>query len=192
MPDFIVSTEPAEYPLSLSVVQSYLRLDTQDDLDVVIDLIAAATSLAEQHTNRTFISTEYIIYYDKLPNSRNRNVNFLRLTKGEILNVSNITLTFDDDTTETLSGYLLTNTNTDGKVWPNNDDWGVTSSLSLKAQNAVAITYTAGYGINDTKIPAGIKNVLLQMIAFMYENREGDDIPESIMNRLNAFRVVVV
>jgi uncharacterized phiE125 gp8 family phage protein len=49
-----------------------------------------------------------------------------------------------------------------GKIWP----------ITFPQQNAVSMTFTAGYGANAAALPEGLKTAIKMLVANWYENRE--------------------
>lgn len=178
-------------PLDISDVQEFLRLDTQDDLETIQTLIKSANDIAERYCNRTLIQTEYQLFHDYLPAGRYYNDNFLQLMKGSIIAVSELKVHNDDGTTEVLTDFILTEENMDGKLYPLSTLTWV-AEKSQRYKKGVEITYTAGYGANRSDIPYGMISGLLQIVAFLYENRGCEEVPQSILSSLNAFRIVTV
>ncbi len=185
---YTVKTKPTILPLNVSDVQEYLRLDNDDDVNTVTDLIETARDIAQEYTNRTFITTEYVLLYDRLPSAKICDNNYIKLIKGSIINVSEVKVFNDDATTEVLVDYILTHDNMSGRLYPSLE-CGWTTDKVLQLRNAVQITYTAGYGTARGDVPAGLKNAMMQLIAFLYESREGGEIPATIMRGFDKFKI---
>jgi uncharacterized phiE125 gp8 family phage protein len=63
---------------------------------------------------------------------------------------------------------------------------------NLRAINAVAIAFTAGYGDEADDVPAGFREAILELIAFLYEHR-GEapaELPIDVLALLAPFRVI--
>ena len=190
-----VITPPSNLPLDYSDVQEYLRLETEQDTETITNLIKSVTSLAQEYTNRTFISTEYQLFNDRLPASLNPDDNYIILDKGPIVSVDEIKVHITDSVgsppEEVLTDYILTNETMDGKVYPlSTYTWELTGTP--RNRKAVEITFTAGYGTSKRDVPFGLKSILIQMVSFLYENREGTVIPEGITKGLDAYRIVTI
>jgi uncharacterized phiE125 gp8 family phage protein len=59
----------------------------------------------------------------------------------------------------------------------------------LRAVNGVAIAFTAGYG-DAAAVPAPIKTAILQTIAWLYDHRGGDGLPDAALALLAPYRAV--
>jgi uncharacterized phiE125 gp8 family phage protein len=67
----------------------------------------------------------------------------------------------------------------------------VSPPIDLRAINAVAIAFTAGYGDAGDDVPAGYRQAILELIAFLYENR-GEapaELPLDVLALLAPFRL---
>ena len=61
----------------------------------------------------------------------------------------------------------------------------------LRAINAVAVAFTAGYGDAADDVPAGFRAAILELIAFLYEHR-GEapaELPADVLALLAPFRI---
>jgi uncharacterized phiE125 gp8 family phage protein len=104
-----------------------------------------------------------------------------------------VTYTLGDDSTATLSAtqYRVDRNSTPGVVrqlragtWPGN----------LDDQNAVTVTWWAGYGASGTSVPAAIRHAILMLVAHWYERRmaadsmSGNEIPYGVKSLLDSQR----
>ena len=48
---------------------------------------------------------------------------------------------------------------------------GATWPVALRANNAIEISYTSGYGDAAADVPAPVKRAVKQMAAYLYQNR---------------------
>jgi uncharacterized phiE125 gp8 family phage protein len=59
-------------------------------------------------------------------------------------------------------------------------------------EDDVVISYDAGYG-NAEDVPADIKQAIMMLAGYLYENREGlGEIPQSVKDILNPYKVLKV
>ncbi len=49
--------------------------------------------------------------------------------------------------------------------------FGVTPPVGLRAINAVAVAFTAGYGDGESDVPFAVKQAILEIVAEIYTNR---------------------
>lgn len=165
-----VTTTAANKPLTLDSVKSYLRINlsdkSQDDfLEILID---AATNFGEKYTNRDFINKTYTTFRDnfqdcfELRRSRVSDVTSVKYLISDVLTTVAITVWGFTDVTDYSEIFLK-----EDQQWP--------TDVDLIPQ-AVEITFIAGYGADDTNVPADIKLAMLSHIAFIFENRGDCDV----------------
>src|ERR1700685_3399184 len=67
MPTLQIETPPVCTPVSLEDAKNYLRVEFDDDDDLITGLIEAATEACETYTARSFVSKGYIQTLDSFP-----------------------------------------------------------------------------------------------------------------------------
>lgn len=67
----------------------------------------------------------------------------------------------------------------DGQTWP----------VALRNRNAIEITYVAGFGANAAAVPATIKRAILQIAAYLFDNRGSGCSPEKIISSTGALQI---
>jgi uncharacterized phiE125 gp8 family phage protein len=65
--------------------------------------------------------------------------------------------------------------------------------VNLRAANAIAVAFEAGYGTDPADVPAAIRTAILILTAHLYEAR-GDSVvqPPEIVAQLAPFRVIML
>jgi uncharacterized phiE125 gp8 family phage protein len=168
---YILAVGPVNKPLTLAEVKDHLILDIADtsEDDYLNFLIDAVAEFGEKYVRRDFITRTYETYRDDFCDS-------LELRKNPVQSVSKVERLVDDVLTEVpTTVYFATLSNTYphlslkvSQSWPTDAD---------NIEQAVKITFVAGFGDDSTDIPDKYKNAMLAHIAFIYENRgdcEGD------------------
>jgi uncharacterized phiE125 gp8 family phage protein len=184
-------TAPAVEPVTLTEAKAHLRVDTSDDDAYIGTLITAAREWCEQYLDRTLVNTQYVMRLDAFPHE----IELPRppmATSGTTTAVT-LTYTLGDDSTATLSAtqYRVDRNSTPGVVrqlragsWPAN----------LDDQNAVTVTWWAGYGASGTSVPAAIRHAVLMLVGQWYERRMaadsmgGNEIPFGVRSLLDSQR----
>jgi hypothetical protein len=72
-------------------------------------------------------------------------------------------------TTLSSAVYVVDNVSEPARITPN---FGNVWPTTLQRINAAEVTFTVGYGADETFVPAGIKHWILMRVATLYENRE--------------------
>lgn len=156
-------TPPAVEPLDLAEVKEHLRVTAADEDTMLESLIIAARERAEIYTERALIQQTWAVYLDAFPAGE------IRLAMPPLLAVSTVTYYDADGVEQTLDAaeFYADNKSKPARLVPVNS-WPATQCRP----NAVAITYTAGYGAAAIAVPQVIKQAMLLMVGEMYENRE--------------------
>jgi uncharacterized phiE125 gp8 family phage protein len=174
-----LTTPPASEPITLAEAKAHLKVDTDADDALIERLIAAARARAEWHTGRAFVTQSWIFWLDAWPET-------IDLPLPPLQSVLSITAYTRADIAHTLSSsdYTVANNRIalkDGRAPP----------TDLRRLNAVAIAFTAGYGV-ASDVPAPLRVAILSLIAFLYEHR-GEapaDLPQDILAHLAPYRVL--
>lgn len=161
MPIAII-TPPAVRPVTLEQIKQHLRLDTNDEDDLLNSYCDAATEFIESHISKFLIKRNVRQFVDEIPQS-----NELLL---EAEPVSEVTL---------VRGYTV---NGEPHDFSSNEykflqydspprlSFEGTNSSSLSA-NGIEIDMVAGYGDSGTDIPQNVIRALFVLIAHWYEHR---------------------
>lgn len=161
-----VQTSPAVEPVTLSEAKAHCRVDTSDDDTYISTLITAARQWVEQYLDRSLVHQQYVMRLDSFPYE----IELPRppmATAGTTTAVA-VTYTLGDESTATLSAtqYRVDRNSTPGVVrqlrsgtWPGN----------LDDQNAVTVTWWAGYGASGTSVPAAIRHAILMLVGHWYD-----------------------
>jgi len=166
-----LNTPPAAEPVTLAEAKLHLKVDTADDDTLITRLIAAARARAEWHTGRAFVSQGWTLHLDAWPCD-----GVIEIPLPPLQSVSSIVTTARDDTTATLDPSLYT---VDAASAPARIALAANTAppTNLRRIDAIAITFTAGYG-DAIAVPAPIKEAILDLTAAMYENR--GELPEEL------------
>ena len=165
-------TAPAVEPVTLAEAKAHLRVDTSDDDALIQNLVQSAREWCEQYLDRTLVHTQWVMRFDKFPDSGIEPVELPRppmVTSGTATAVT-LTFTTEPGATSTYSTaeYRVDRHATPGTVLP---IYGSTWTPHRQDDNAISVTWWAGYGPTGASVPAAIRHAMLMLIAFWYENR---------------------
>ena len=159
--EYILLTDSAIEPISLSEVKTHLRIDTNDYDNILTPLIKTARNLAESYTGRDFINKTWELYLDSFQSGLELKKTKLQSITSFQYILNNVLITFDS------SKYYFTKSENYSKIY-------LKSSESFPSfddiKQAIKITFVSGYGATTNDIPQGLKNALLNHIAYLFEN----------------------
>lgn len=164
-------TAPAELPVSLDEAKAHLRVDGNDEDDLIDILIRAATSHAERLMGRAIVEQTWDFYLDEFPSD-----GWINIPKPPLISVTGFFYTSGDtETAVDASVYRIDSASEPARIsLAENASWPTPAVVS----NAVRIRFTAGY-IDDssppsltTAIPFDIIAAIKLMIGTLYANRE--------------------
>jgi len=173
-------TPPATEPVTLTDAKLHLKVDTTDDDTLITSLIVAARARAEWHTGRAFITQSWKFWLDAWPGARgdDRLPPALSTTPPvpiavplpPLASVASITTYAMDDSASVMdtSQYQVDTASSPGRIALKA---GVTPPVNLRALNAIAIAFDAGYGNAASGVPDAIKRAILMIVADLYANR---------------------
>ena len=179
-------TPPALEPVTLADARAHLKVDVSDDDALIARLIAAARARAEWHTGRALITQSWRLWLDTWPCS-----GVIELPLPPLQSVASVTAYAPDDTTTVLdpATYQVDAASSPARLTLRAT---VSPPTDLRALNAVAIEFTAGYGDNASDVPPPIVEAILELVAFAYENR-GEapaELPLDCLALLAPYRVI--
>ena len=200
-------TPAQQHAITYTEASDYLRLDDQQDVDLIRALIRSATNYVETYTGRALInrtlkfSMDYIEEVDLQLHEGMRigpdltiRRKYIELPKPPVASVTSV-ITFDDNDTATTfnaSKYYVDNQREPARIILRT---GETFPTALRVGNAVEVTYVAGYGSAGSSVTESMRLAMLQFVTFNYEHRGDSEsttprIPENIHHFLAPFKVL--
>lgn len=165
-------TGPAVEPVTVAEAKAHLRVDTSDDDAYIGTLITAAREWVESYLDRTLVHTQWVMRLDKFPDNGTEDVSLPRppmVTSGTATAVS-LTFTAESGSTSTYStaSYRVDRNATPGAV---KTLYGQAWPAHRWDDNAISVTWWAGYGASGSSVPAAIRHAILMLVGYWYENR---------------------
>lgn len=170
-------------PVTLAEAKAHMKIDVNDENDLIASLIVAARIQAEQITRRTIVKKTLKASFDgsfggELPwwdGTREGALvefqsSFLELPYPPAISVQEVGL-FDDSDVKTValpSTYIVDTSSQDlpgrlvlrrGCVWP----------VALRVINGMEVNYTAGY--EDGSVPSALKTAVMMLATALYQTR---------------------
>lgn len=177
-----LKTAPAVEPITLNEAKNHLRVDTANDDTLITALITTARQLAERETKRAFITQTWEMYLDsataeiEIPKSPLQSITSIKVISeaGVSSEVSNTWYVVD--VSENLPGRVKLKS---GYTWPSHRNFA-----------SFIIEFKAGYGDAATNIPEPLRQAILQLIGFLYDNRGAEEIPKGIKQLLWPYKIL--
>lgn len=164
-------------PITLTEAKAHLRVEHDSENSLIESLIKSARYWCEGFTRRSFVSQTWVLKLDDFPSNEGN----IYLPSPPLLSIINFT--YIDENGDSNSLDLDTDYNVDtvsdpGLIYlPYEVDW----PTARDQQNAITITFLAGYGDTANTIPDAIKQAILLLVGHWYEHRE-DVVIGSIAN----------
>ena len=160
---YTTTTAPADEPLTVAEVKTYLKVDSSAEDTLLAVLIQAARESVEKYCRIAVIEQEITEYYPRFL------FYGLRLSVSPLVSVDEVTYIDAGGTEQTLLPAVY-------GVYPEIKPpmvfltYGQTFPTTRSQPNAVKVVYTAGYEDADA-VPAAIRQAMYLMIADWYDNR---------------------
>ena len=156
-----VSVQPEQEPIGLDQAKAHLRIDDDSDDEMILSLITAARMMAEQILNRPLITQTLVYKLDAWPDG---DIILPRPPVQSVTSVAYVDSAGDSQTWDSGSYDVFL------------DDWnpriapvyGGTWPTALAQNDAIAVTYVAGYGDTGLVVPAPILQAMLLMVDKLY------------------------
>ena len=182
MAGIVVTTEPAQEPVTLQEVKEHLRVEDGIDERFLRPLIETARRFAESHLGRRLVTTTLTQTYDvakdfdeplwegtKIGADIQFYKPYLTLGEGPVQSVVHVK-TYDDADNATVfatSKYYVDNAREPARILLRK---GETWEPNLRVANGIEVQYVVGYS-SIYAIPEPIRMGILQHIAHLYEHR---------------------
>lgn len=167
MPPFSVSvTPPVATPVSLTEVKRQLQIVGNDDDELLLRLIYVAAETIRDNCKIAMITETRRLTLDRFPCE-------IRPDRAPLIAVTSITYSDTNETTQTLSSSLYTvdTQSRPGRIIP---AYGESWPTTLYHENAVAVTYTAGYGSAPSSVPYALRHAVLLVVQRLFEGCENE------------------
>lgn len=221
IPALQVVTAASGYPITVQDAKRQLRITHSYEDAHIQELIAAATSWAQNETRRHFLTATVRLSFDRFP-IRRCSVSFkgrfdsltmhevsksasarngaIFLPGGKVTAINDVKYDDEDDVEQTLTGPTSSPAGTDYQEDITDDDEAFVmpkvdedwpSTLGGKV-NAVRIEYDVGFGSKATDVPGDIRQAIRFRVADMFVNRTDSNVATTAAENLLApWRVMV-
>ena len=154
---------PALEPVTLEDVKAHLRVDHDDEDDLLSAAIVAARTHVENATRRALIEQGWRIHLDRWPRQR-----MLRLPIAPLITVDEIRVrTGDGPTVVDAEDYAVDAASVPGRLVVSGD----VTSPAARTPGAIEIDVTAGYGPLAAHVPSPLRHAVMMLVTHWYEQR---------------------
>jgi uncharacterized phiE125 gp8 family phage protein len=153
---------PLAEPLTLAEVRAHLRLDTQDEDELLAALITVAREHLEREAGLVLASRDFRLCLDAWPDD-----GILTIARGPVRQVTEVTV-YDgegDGQAVDLGGHLL-----DGEARPARL-WLRQTPEPGRVLNGIEVEFVAGFGESGAEVPETLKRAMLLHIGAMFACR---------------------
>lgn len=156
-------------PISLDEAKAHLRVDLDEEDELVMACIAASRSYLETVCGRSFVSQtwDYTIDND-WPCVDSEPV--IELPRAPLVSVTSISYVDSDGATQTLASnqYVVDGSETIGRIYP---AYAVIWPTVRTQNRAITVRFVAGYGA-AAAVPEAIKQAVLLLVGHFYAQRQ--------------------
>jgi uncharacterized phiE125 gp8 family phage protein len=185
---------PLVEPISLEQARAHLRVDHYEEDALIASLIAAATAHLDGWSGilgRALVNQTWLQKFPRFPSGA-----VLGLALAPVQSIVSITYFDADNVQQTLAGSVYTALDDElgpfvtlqvGKAWP----------ATFAREDAVTVTFVAGYGAAASDVPPAIRHAMLLLVGHWYEHREAvvigtgtAQLPQAVRSLLAPYRKV--
>ena len=164
---YVVTSEPASEPLSLSDLKTRLRITSCEFDAELTDMIKAARKQVELETHRKLVTQTVALYMDRFPSS-----NTIEIRQLPVASVTSVTYIDEDVASQTFSSALYTTDLTGSPariILLENQSWKDTEPEYPKA---VTVTFVAGAAVGA--VPVEAKLAMVEWCRMHWGDCDGD------------------
>lgn len=167
------STQSVVEPVTITDAKAHLRVDTDDDNNYIMGLVAAARGWVEEYLDRSLVHTQWTMRLDGFPLNGLDNIELPRPPMATASGVTAVAITYTTETGAVVvfpsNEYRVDRNSTPGTISPLYEQaWPV----HRRDENSVMITWWGGYGEDGRSVPTQIRHAILMLVAHWYDRRE--------------------
>jgi uncharacterized phiE125 gp8 family phage protein len=185
------SVAPTVEPVSLALAKQHLRVDHNDENELIAEYIASATAWVESYLERSLLRQTWQLVFDGFP-CDGENIEMRRPPTLDLLTFTYYDVNDDEQDVDVDSFTTMFNVDCGliglnaGYAWPVVSD----------RPGPVRISYRAGYGTDASSVPADIRRAVRTMVEHQYRTRGpvavgtiASQMPFSVMEDLAQYKV---
>ena len=166
--DLVLVNDPSTKVVEVADIKAQLRIDTNDENDLLGYYIDAATDMAENYCNRHFITHQYKLYFNEKVDKAS--LIFPNCTLEEAGSNKPVNWVDDNGAAQSSDKAYIDAFSNPSLVYLSSDFPGTT--LKDNAANTFYFWFNTGYGSASSDVPEAIKQAIKLIVADMYYFRE--------------------
>ena len=166
--DLVLVNDPSTKVVEVADIKAQLRIDTNDENDLLGYYIDAATDMAENYCNRHFITHQYKLYFNE--QVQTASLIFPNCTLEETGSNKPINWLDENGAAQSSDKAYIDAFSNPSLVYLSSDFPGTT--LKDNAANTFYFWFNTGYGSASADVPEAIKQAIKLIVADMYYFRE--------------------
>lgn len=163
-----IVTPAGSEPIGLSDVKNFLRIDHDNDDELIQEiLIPAARQMCEEYTRRILVTTTIDEYFDKFPTNRWNNLsNIIYLSRGPVASISSVKYVDEigSEVTVSTDAYVTDLISEPARI-QSVSGWFAAAGVV----NQVIVRYNVGTA--TTSVPKPLIQGMLLVISDLYDQR---------------------
>lgn len=184
----VMISGPAAEPLTLTETKAHLRIDDDDEDQLVASLILTSRLHVEAALGLALLTQSWRLVLDRWPRSAS-----VPIPLYPLQSVAEVRVRAADGTPAVVEAgdYVVDVASMPGRIVRT----GGAFPQPGRAASGIEIDFTAGYGAVAADVPAPIRQALLLLVAHWYEHRDpieigapGTAIPDAVSRLLAPFR----
>lgn len=169
-------------PVSLDEAKNFLKVETSDDDMLISSFIKSARELVERYLRRALITQTWEMVLDE-------GGTMIVIPRPPLQSVTSIKTIAEDgtETVESSDKYIVElGFDSPGRVMlKSGQTWSIHRGFA-----SFIVEFVAGYGDQAQDVPEILRQAILQLTAYFYENRGVEEvIPLQIRNLIHPYRV---
>lgn len=166
--DLVLVNDPTTKVVSYADIKSQLRIDSNDEQNLLEAYIDAATDMAENYCNRHFITHQYKLYFNE--QVQTASLIFPNCTLEETGSNKPINWVDENGAAQSSDKAYIDAFSNPSLAYLSSDFPGTT--LKDNAANTFYFWFNTGYGSASADVPEAIKQAIKLIVADMYYFRE--------------------
>lgn len=166
--DLVLVNNPSTKVVSVTDIKAQLRIDTNDENDLLGYYIDAATDMAENYCNRHFITHQYKLYFNEKVDKAS--LIFPNCTLEEAGSNKPVNWVDENGAAQSSDKAYIDAFSNPSLVYLSSDFPNTT--LKDNAANTFYFWFNTGYGSASSDVPEAIKQAIKLIVADMYYFRE--------------------